>query len=420
MIEPVPVGDPVTYCHRMVICAKKDGKPSRTVDMQSLNTNATREIHHTQSPFHQARSVPAGMKKTVFDAWNGYHSVALHPDDRHLTTFITPWGRYRYRVAPQGCVASGDGYSRRFDEIASDVPDKTKCIDDTLLRATDLEASSYQATKWLDLCGRNGITLNPEKFIFGADTVEFAGFEVTRDSVRPSQKYLRAIRSFPTRQNITDIRSWFGLINQVAYTFSMTERMSPFRFLLKPDTPFQWDDTLQKLFEESKTVILDEICKCVKIFEKTKPTCLVTDWSEDDIGFWLLQKHCDCQTTPASKPFCCNKGWQIVPVGSRFTQSAESHYRPIEGEALAVADALDRTRYFVLGCKDLTVVVDHKPLLGFLENRSLEAKTTHGSPNLKENTLRYQFKMMYIPGVKNKASGCMSRRPSDTSYPDQP
>ena len=293
-----------------------------------------------------------------------------------------------------------DGYSRRFDEIASDFPDKTKCIDDTLLWATDLEASFHQATKWLDLCGRNGITLNPEKFIFGADTVDFAGFEITRDSVRPSQKYLRAIRSFPTPQNITDIRSWFGLINQVAYTFSMTERMSPFRFLLKPDTPFQWDGTLQKLFEESKTVILDEICKGVKLFDKTKPTCLVTDWSKDGIGFWLLQKHCDCQTTPASKPFCCNTGWQIVLVGSRFTHSAESHYRHIEGEALAVADALDRTRYVALGCKDLTVVVDHKPLLGILGNRSLEAISNPRLRNLKEKTLRYQFKMMYIPGVK--------------------
>ena len=127
----------------------------------------------------------------------------------------------------------GDGYSRRFDEIVSDVPDKTKCIDDTILWATDLEASFHQATKWLDLCGRSGITLNPEKFVFGADTVEFAGFEVTRDSVRSNQKYLRAIRSFPTHHNITDIRSWFGLINQVAYTFSMTERMPPFRPLLR-------------------------------------------------------------------------------------------------------------------------------------------------------------------------------------------
>jgi hypothetical protein len=53
------------------------------------------------------------MKKSVFDAWNGYHSVPLHPDDTHFTTFITPWGRYRYLTAPQGYKVSGDGYSAR-------------------------------------------------------------------------------------------------------------------------------------------------------------------------------------------------------------------------------------------------------------------------------------------------------------------
>ena len=57
VIEPVPVGTPVTYCHRMVICAKKNGTPRCTIDMQALNTNATRETHHTPSPFHFARSV---------------------------------------------------------------------------------------------------------------------------------------------------------------------------------------------------------------------------------------------------------------------------------------------------------------------------------------------------------------------------
>ncbi len=95
VIEPVPVGEPVTWCHHMVICAKKNGSLRHTIDFQPLNAHATRETHHTQSPFHQARSVPQGMRKMVFDAWNGYHSVALHQEDRHYTTFITPWGRYR-------------------------------------------------------------------------------------------------------------------------------------------------------------------------------------------------------------------------------------------------------------------------------------------------------------------------------------
>lgn len=140
----------------------------------------------------------------MFDCWNGYHSVPLHKADRHLTTFITPWGRYQYNTAPQGYIASGDGYSRRFDEIVSHIPDKTKCIDDTLLWADDITSSFHQAVNWLDICGRHGITLNPDKFTFAA--VEFTGFEITPDSVRPCAKYLDAIRHFPTPSSITDTR----------------------------------------------------------------------------------------------------------------------------------------------------------------------------------------------------------------------
>ena len=95
VLESVPVGEPVTWCHRMVICRKKNGKLQRTVDMQSLDVHSTRETHHTLSPFHQATLIPKGKKKSVFDAWNGYHSVPIRECDRHYTTFITPWGRYR-------------------------------------------------------------------------------------------------------------------------------------------------------------------------------------------------------------------------------------------------------------------------------------------------------------------------------------
>lgn len=414
VIEPVPVGEPVTWCHRMVICAKKNGQPRRTVDLQALNAHATRETHHTQSPFHQARAVPPNKKKTVFDCWNGYHSVPLHPDDRHLTTFITPWGRYRYKTAPQGYIASGDGYSRRFDEIVSEVPNKTKCIDDTLLWSDDLESSFFQAVDWLDLCGRNGITLNPEKFQFGQDTVSFAGFEITRDSVRPCKKFLDAIQNFPTPQNIHDIRSWFGLVNQVSYTFASSKSLNPFRHLLKPNTPFVWTNQLNNVFQESKLFIISEIESGITIFDKEKPTCLATDWSKSEIGFWLLQKHCCCIST---KPFCCNTGWKTTLVGSRFTSKAESHYAPIEGEALAVADALDKARYFVLGCKELTVAVDHKPLLKVFGDRSLNDISNPRLRNLKEKSLRYKFGMMHVPGAKHKVPDALSRNPVGAEDP---
>ena len=272
VIEPVPVGEPVKWCHRMVVCSKNNGKPRRTVDLQPLNADATRETHHTQSPFHQARSAPQGTIKYVFEAWNGYHNVPLREEARHLTTFIAPWGRYRYCTAPQGYIASGDGYSRRFDELRAEVSNKTKCIDDTLLWSNSLEESFFQACNWLDICGRNGITLNPENFIFGQETVEFAGCEITADSARPCRKFLNAIIDYPQPRNITDIRSWFGFINQVSYAFhiSMTERMLPFRDFLKPGTPFHWNENLDEVPAESKRVIVSEIEEGVRIFDKSK------------------------------------------------------------------------------------------------------------------------------------------------------
>ena len=408
VIEPVPVGTPVTWCHKMVICPKKSGKPRRTVDLQPLNRHATRETHHTQSPFHQARKVPPHTRKTVFDAWNGYHSIALDEADRHLTTFITPWGRYRYLVAPQGYISSGDGYSRRFDEIVADFPHKTKCIDDTLMWSNSLEESFFQAVKWLHICGSHGIVLNPSKFKFGKMTVEFAGFEITPTTVRPCARYLEAIQHFPTPQNITDVRSWFGLINQVSYAFASAARMLPFRNLLKPGNKFEWTPELDRIFQESKHIIVKEIHRGVEIFDKSKPTTLATDWSKEGIGFWLLQKHCSCIN---ASPFCCKTGWKVVLVGSRFTSSAESRYAPIEGEALAVVDALKKARHFVLGCSDLTVAVDHKPLLKVFGDRSLEDIDNPRLLRLKEKTLQYRFKMHHVPGIRNVTADCLSRHP---------
>ncbi len=178
---------------------------------------------------------------------------------------------------------------------------KTKCIDDTLLWSDTIEDSFSQAA-WLDTCGKHGITLNPQKFRFAQDEVEFAGFEITSDSVRPCKKYIKAIADFPTPQNLTDIRSWFGLVNQVSYAFSMATTMLPFRELLKPSMTFHWDENLQRAFEASQSTIIGEIHNGVKIFDKTKLTCLATDWSKQSIGYWLLQKHCLC---PSHDLFCC-------------------------------------------------------------------------------------------------------------------
>ena len=409
VLERVDPNTPTTWCSRMVVTCKADGSPRRTVDLQPQNRHSVRQTHHVPSPFHLADRVPQDTKKTVTDAWNGYHSVPICEEDRHITSFITPWGRYRYKVAPQGFIASGDAYNQRFDAIITDFKNKVKCVDDTCMWANSIEAAFFQACEWLDLCGRNGITLNPKKFQFAQDTADFAGLTITPTNIRPSTKFLDAIRDFPTPTDITGARAWFGLINQGAYAFAMTKQMKPFRALLKPSTVFQWTDELDELFHKSKEVIIREMKEGVRLFDPTRPTCLATDWSVDGIGFFLMQKYCKCVS---KTPACCQYGWKLCLVGSRFTHPTESRYAPIEGEALAVVYALSQTRYYVLGCEDLIVATDHKPLLQILNDRSLTEINNRRLLNLKEKTLGYKFTVVHVPARKNLGSDAASRHPA--------
>jgi len=199
----------------MVITRKHDGSPRRTVDLSPLNKFCQWETFASESPFHLARRILTGTWKTVTDAWNGYHSVTLRESDRNLTTFITPFGRWHYTRVPQGFLSLGDGYNRRFDAVLAEYERKERCVNDTVHYNSDLEQHWWITIDFLTHVGQAGIVLNPDKFQFAERTVDFAGFRVLDSAIEPPPKYLDAIRDFPSPTNTTDIRSWFGLVNQV-------------------------------------------------------------------------------------------------------------------------------------------------------------------------------------------------------------
>ncbi|KAJ8359136.1 hypothetical protein SKAU_G00156610 [Synaphobranchus kaupii] len=383
VIERVPYGEPVTWCHRMVVTRKHDGSPRRTVDLSPLNKFCLRETFATESPFHLARRIPKGTWKTVTDAWNGYHSVPLRESDRHLTTFITPFGRWRYTRAPQGFLSSGDGYNRRFDAILSDFERKERCVDDTI----------HYDTTWRSTGG------GPSTFCHA----------VSDATIEPLPKYLDAIRDFPTPVSTTDIRSWFGLVNQVANYAQLRDTMAPFKPFLSPRCKFSWSPKLEEAFQASKCAIIGAIREGVEIYDMQKRTCLRPDWSRRGIGYFLLQQHCGC---PSGIPDCCPGGWRVTLAGSRFLSPTEQRYAAIEGEALAVAWGLEQTRYFTQGCDNLVVVTDHKPLVKIFGDHTLDEITNSRLFRLKQRTLPWRFDIVHLPGKSNHAADATSRHPS--------
>ena len=65
VLEKVPVGEPTIWCSRMVITAKKDGKPRRVLDLRGLN----RQTHSTEAPSLQASRVKPNTWRTMMLAF---------------------------------------------------------------------------------------------------------------------------------------------------------------------------------------------------------------------------------------------------------------------------------------------------------------------------------------------------------------
>ena len=74
-------------------------------------------------------------------------------------------------------------------------------------------------------------------------------------------------------------------------------------------------------------------------------------------------------------------------VGSRFSPAAEANYSSTEGELIAVGDAFHTNKYFTLGCPKLLVETYHKPLLGLMSNKHLDAIDKPRLVNLKQKMI---------------------------------
>ena len=83
----------------MHVVAKHNGDPRFVVDFTKLNAACSRQMYVGSTPFDLANKVPTGQLMSTMDAWNGFNSVPVHPDDYHYFTFVTPWGCYRYKMA---------------------------------------------------------------------------------------------------------------------------------------------------------------------------------------------------------------------------------------------------------------------------------------------------------------------------------
>ena len=94
-----PVTEPTEWCAPIVVTPKKGTDKIRMcVDLSRLNRFVERERYQSATPAQAVADIAAESAKifTKLDAIKGYHQCPLDEDSQLLTTFITPFGRFRY------------------------------------------------------------------------------------------------------------------------------------------------------------------------------------------------------------------------------------------------------------------------------------------------------------------------------------
>ena len=129
-----PVTEPSEWCHPIVIVNKPGTNEKRlTVDFKKLNSQVQRPAHPMTSPRDAVSDIEPSRFFSTLDARHGCWQIPLSEATRPLTTFITPWGRYRYLRNPQGLVSAGDEFNRRMDASFDHIDHFRKVMDDCLV-----------------------------------------------------------------------------------------------------------------------------------------------------------------------------------------------------------------------------------------------------------------------------------------------
>ena len=162
-----PVTEPTDWCAPIVVAPKKGTDRIRMcMDLSKLNKFVRRERYPSVTPAEAVTDIHHSQAKvfTVFDALKGYHQCPLDEQSQHLTTFITPFGRFKYLRAPYGISSISEHYNRCMDEALAGIPGMRKIVDDVVVFDADQQQHVKHVREILRRCEERQISLNSDKF----------------------------------------------------------------------------------------------------------------------------------------------------------------------------------------------------------------------------------------------------------------
>ncbi|KII68202.1 Transposon Tf2-9 polyprotein [Thelohanellus kitauei] len=262
-------------------------------------------------------------------------------------------------------------------------------LDDIIIFSKDINSHLNHIVDVFRKLSKAGLKLKKSKCKFGLSEINYLGFIVSPDGVKPDKSKVEPILNWKIPSCTKELQSFLGVCAfYQKFIKNFAHIASPFYRLLRKSTPWSWSESCSNAFMEIKTK-LSEI-----------PSLYHPDWK---LPFIL---HCDASDKAIGAVISQKNGQVEKPIAfySRILNSAERQYSTLDKESLALVSAIKKFKYYLYG-KKFFVYTDHNPLKYLKSIKNISGRRARWILDLEE----YDFEIDHIPGSDNIVADGLSR-----------
>ena len=196
---------------------------------------------------------------TKIDLASGYHQIRVKEADIHKTALVSRYGSYEYTVMPFGLCNAPVTFQRIMNHLLREGLDKFVLVflDDILIFSRTKEEHLQHIKAVLHRLRLEKFFGRFHKCEFFRTGVEYLGFDVGKDGIKPSLSKIKAILNWPTPECVTDVRSFLGICSFYRkFLRWFSEIAAPLIDLTKKDKPWVWGDQEENAFNGLKRTMV--------------------------------------------------------------------------------------------------------------------------------------------------------------------
>ena len=345
VIKPVQFSD---WAAPIVPVVKTDGNIRICRDYK-VTVNAVSKLDNYPLPRVDDlfSAMTGGQMFSKLDLTQAYQQVSLSENSKKYTTINTTKGLFQYQRLPFGISSAPAIFQRAMENLLQDIPGVVVYIDDVLVTGSSKENHLENLDKVMDRLKTVGVTLKQAKCKFLEPSVEYLGHIIDKDGLHPAPEKVRAIQEAPEPRNLSELKSFLGLVNYYSkFMHNLTMFLSPFYRLLQKGVRWTWTSAHSDAFRCVKQQL--QSSAVLVHYNPQQELVVVCDASPYGVGAVLAHKMDDNSEKP-------------IAFASRTLAAAEQKYSQIEKEGLAIIFAVKKFHQYLYG-RSFIIYSDHQPL----------------------------------------------------------